>query len=62
MMDYTPNTISAANQIINDLRQKVDSMETEIALLKRMITEETAMRYDLYQRLASTKSHSDISL
>jgi hypothetical protein len=62
MMDYTPNTISAANQIINDLRQKVDSMETEIALLKRMITEETAMRYDLYQRLASSKIHSDISL
>lgn len=61
-MDHTANTLSAANQIINDLREKVGSMESEVAHLKKMVAEETAMRYDLYQRLVKAQKHLDIDL
>lgn len=62
MPDYTSNTLSAANQIINDLREKVGCMESEITHLKRMVAEETAMRYDLYQRLIANQRKSDTVL
>jgi predicted RNase H-like nuclease (RuvC/YqgF family) len=60
-MDYTANTLSTANQVINDLREKVNCMESEIAHLKKMVAEETSMRYDLYQRLVQVKKESKSS-
>ena len=48
----TYDSLSSANQQIHIQRQKIRELEGQVALLERIVAEETEMKYKAWQRTA----------
>lgn len=48
----TYDSLSSANQQIHLQRQKIQELEAQVALLERVVAEETEMKYKAWQRTA----------
>jgi hypothetical protein len=48
----TYDSLSSANQQIHLQRQKIQELEAQVALLERIVAEETEMKYKAWQRTA----------
>lgn len=48
----TYDSLSSANQQIHLQRQKIRELEGQVALLERIVAEETEMKYKAWQRTA----------
>jgi len=49
-------TLSTANQHVRNQAEYIKCLESEVTMLKKLIAEETAMRYALYKKIANTES------
>ena len=54
----TIDSISAANQQIHELRSKIQGLESQVEMQKKIIAEEPAMRYKAWQQLADARKES----
>lgn len=54
----TFDSLSAANQQIHELRSKIQGLESQVEMQKKIIAEETEMRYKAWKQLADAKKES----
>lgn len=54
MQETLPKHLSEINQLVHDLRQEVDFLKSQNENLKKMLAEETKIRYELYKKVSST--------
>lgn len=52
MQETLPKHLSEINQLVYDLKQEVDFLKSQNESLKKMLAEETKLRYELYKKVS----------